>query len=248
MTETVAAACSGVIRQPSMSISTSRNSAAVSAAEIRPRATLGPMRGRPAWGAPPRASATGPRSTGIASSAAGVCARKIACQEMASVSAPPRAGPIGGAERTGRGPRGDGPGLRPRGPRQELERRADHGRAADRLHAAGGDEHLERRCQRAAPARRRRRPAGRRRRPRAGGAGRCSAAGTATSASTRLKDVMTHATDAISTSNSRRISGRARITIDESASTMPVATASPSVSRSLLAERLQRDRAHVTSA
>ena len=52
------------------------------------------------------------------------------------------------------------------------------------------------------------------------------AAGTATSASTRLKDVSTHATDVMPTSNWPRISGSASVTIDESASASP--TPSPS--------------------
>ena len=232
MTETVAAACSGVIRQPSMSISTSRNSAAVSAAEIRPSATLGPMRGRP-MGIASAGVGAGPRSTGIASRAAGVCARKIACQEIASVSsAAERPGrPRRRAHRrwpTRRRPwpptRWSAAGARGAAQTTAAPPIACTQRAATSTSNDGASAHTSEAAAKTS------RPAAHtsrgRRRP-------MSAAGTATSASTRLNDVMTHATYAISTSNSRRISGRARMTIDESASTMPVATASPSVSRSL---------------
>ena len=100
-------------RQPSISSSTSRNSAAVSAAEMRPRATLGPMRGRPLAGiALLGGVGDGPRSTGIASRAAGVWAMKIACHEIASVSSAAEGRADGGAERAGRGP-----GARPPAPR-----------------------------------------------------------------------------------------------------------------------------------
>ena len=49
------------------------------------------------------------------------------------------------------------------------------------------------------------------------------AAGTASSASTRLYDVSTHATVVIPTSNSRSTSGSASVTTDESASAIPIA-------------------------
>ena len=52
------------------------------------------------------------------------------------------------------------------------------------------------------------------------------AAGTASSARTRLNDVSTHATEVIATSNWPRISGSASVTIDESASARPTATPS----------------------
>ena len=61
-----------------------------------------------------------------------------------------------------------------------------------------------------------------------------SAAGTASSASTRLYDVRTQATVVISTSNSRSTSGSASVTTDESASAIPMARPS-SIERALIA-------------
>ncbi len=55
------------------------------------------------------------------------------------------------------------------------------------------------------------------------------AAGTAASASPRLYDVSTQATCGISTSNRRRMSGRASVTTEESASASPI----PSPTRAL---------------
>ncbi len=52
------------------------------------------------------------------------------------------------------------------------------------------------------------------------------AAGTATTARTRLNDVSTHATEVIATSNWPRISGSASVTIEESANASPTATPS----------------------
>ena len=100
-TLTARAAARGSTLQPATSSSTTRKMTAVSAAERRARATAG----RSASGESPAASARRPpasgprprtaqRATASPGTTSGTCARKIARQSNASVSAPPRAGPI----------------------------------------------------------------------------------------------------------------------------------------------------------
>ena len=131
------------------------------------------------------------------------------------VSAPPRpARPR--RRRRPRRPRA-GRALASPSPRQQLERRADHARTADRLDAARGQQHVERgrqsagerggaeheRCRPRRPRAGRRRPSRRPARRRARG---------------RVERRQHPGDLAISTSNSRRMSGSASVTTDESAS------------------------------
>ena len=89
--ETITAASSGSMRHPSTSSSTSRNSAAVSAADSKVRASSAGTCGRPA--AAFGAGAVVWRRATSAASAIGACSRKIHSQPASCVSAPPTAGP-----------------------------------------------------------------------------------------------------------------------------------------------------------
>ena len=112
--------------------------------------------------------------------------------------------------------------------RQEIESGRDDQRRTHRLNAARRDEHLEGRRKATrercagehdhADRERHARPHPRDVRDRHG-----------RTASTRLKDVSTQATDVIATSNSPRISRSASVTIDESASASAIATPSSGV-------------------
>ena len=87
-----------------------------------------------------------PRSADAAStSASGACTRKIDSQPSASVRIPPAAGPERRAEHTGRHPDAKRARVAALDLREQIERRGDDERGADRLDAAGADEQLERR-------------------------------------------------------------------------------------------------------
>ena len=92
-TDTVSAAVAGERRQPSTRSRTSRNSAAVSAAESSTSATFGAIAGRCRSGGCDAACRGIASAAGTASTATGTCTTKIDCQEMASVSRPPATGP-----------------------------------------------------------------------------------------------------------------------------------------------------------
>src|SRR5205823_7797796 len=90
----VTAAVAGSVRQPSTNSSTSRNSAAVRAADTNANAALGATAGR-------RELTTGAgtnarpaiNAAGIAAAVSGIWTTKIDCQETVWVSNPPSTGP-----------------------------------------------------------------------------------------------------------------------------------------------------------
>ncbi len=92
-TDTVSAAVEAECRQPSTRSSTSKNNAAVSAADSSARVRLGRIAGRCVSGATSGAARTA-SAAGTASTANGTCTTKIACHEIASVSSPPANGPV----------------------------------------------------------------------------------------------------------------------------------------------------------
>ena len=92
-TDTVRAAAAGEWPQPSTRSRTSRNSAAVSAADSRARVRLGRTAGRCRSGVSSGAART-TSAAGTASTANGTCTTKMACHENASVSSPPATGPV----------------------------------------------------------------------------------------------------------------------------------------------------------
>ena len=93
ITVTTAAAASGVWPQPLISSSTTRNSAAVSAADSSASDTFAASAGRPAGVDAGAGFAERRGISASAASASGTCTKKIACQLIASVSTPPTAGP-----------------------------------------------------------------------------------------------------------------------------------------------------------
>ena len=92
-TDTVSAAVAGEWRQPSTNSRTSRNNAAVSAADSRASTRLGRTAGRCRSGASTGAARTA-SAAGTASTATGTWTTKMACHEIASVSSPPANGPM----------------------------------------------------------------------------------------------------------------------------------------------------------
>ncbi len=174
-----------------------------------------------------------PRAATSGTSASGACSRKIHSQPIVWVSTPPTAGPIA-APRT------------PAATQMRIARSALPSAARRRSSAAVITSAPPAACtQRAATSVSKdgaspqaseaaaktsvpttNAPTGRRR--------ATIAAGTASSASTRLYDVSTHATVVIPTSNSRSTSGNASVTTDESARAMPIARPSSS-ERALMA-------------
>ena len=133
-------------------------------------------------------------AAGTASTATGTCTTKIACQEIAWVSSPPATGPAAVPITPAVTQVGDPAALAVRGD-QELQAADQRERAAERLHAAGRDQHLDRAGQRAprgGEPRTPRSPAARG--SAAGPARRPAAVGTATSPSTRLNAISTQAT------------------------------------------------------
>ena len=213
-----------------MSITTSRNSAAASAAETSASATSG---------------ATGERGRGALGGAAGrrrAVARaahadepeqhdrrlqrehRLPRERLRQQAAERRADC--GAEHTGGRPQADRPRPRRRA-QQQLERRRDDDGAGDALHRARRDEHAERRRARRTPATRARtRRCAAANAPRARPARASHAPPTAATASARLNEISTHATADTLASNSRRIAGSASVTTDESLRTSPTDSAS----------------------
>ncbi len=92
-TDTVSAAAAGERCQPSTRSSTSRNNAAVRAADSSARVRLGRSAGRCRSGMGAGTADTA-SAAGTASTAIGTCTTKIACQENACVSSPPTTGPV----------------------------------------------------------------------------------------------------------------------------------------------------------
>ena len=179
---TAAAAAIGVRRQPSISSRTTRNSAAASAAEISPSATFAARCGRPAArvepAAPsPRADA-GQRDRHAGGERHLEQEDRLPGDELGQQAADAWAERRPERARGGPDRRGPALGADPGG--QQLERRADAGRAPRRLHAAGGEQEprssrrARRRGSRARTRSSRRPPPG----PRPS-AGRACAAGTA---------------------------------------------------------------------
>ena len=165
----------------------------VSAQLALERSRSPPRAGRRRGSAPPRPAA--PAAPGAGRSTARRRARSGGRRPPGPSAAP--VAPAVGPERSPRALRADRR-------RQQLERRGDRGRAAERLHAAGGDQGAELAARRRRRGRRRRRP---RARPRPPGPARpaapASAAGTAASAITRLKETSTQVTPATLVSRSR---------------------------------------------
>ena len=139
-----------------------------------------------------------------AASASGTWIRKIDCQETSSVSRPPTAGPSAAPVAPALGPDGGRAALGADRRRQQLERRGDRGGAAEGLDAAGerSGSRAGRRAPQARPApAKTASPTAAARPGRRGGP--ASAAGTAASAITRLKETSTQVTPATLVSSSR---------------------------------------------
>src|SRR4051812_1517375 len=239
MTETIAAAPSGVYPHPLISRRTIRKSAAVSAADSRASARLAAMCARPTgvW-----TGWTGVRGTSTsAASAIGTCARKMACQLMVSVSAPPMAGPAAA-------PSAPAPAQTAVARRSDPSSRGSSSSAAQTAaappsactpRATRSMVKLSARPQASDAAANTAMPTmqticGAWRRAR-------YAAGTAARASTRLNSVSTQVTSSMETSKRSRMSGSARMTTDESASTTPTTAARPAAwARWLIDRRVPR--------
>ena len=128
--------------------------------------------------------------------------------------------PARGAEDSGEGPDPRRRGVRSHRSGEQPQRGADDGGARDSLDGAGGDQHAERRSERACE-RGGREDHGSRRKTGVGRRRATNAAGSAESASARLNEVSAQASVSISTSYCARISGSAIVTTDESARTIP---------------------------
>ncbi len=87
-----------------------------------------------------------PRSASEETSASGTWARKIDSQPSTCVRTPPTAGPSAAPRTPAVTQTRKRPLVASERPRQQVERGGDDQRGADRLNAAGADEHLERRC------------------------------------------------------------------------------------------------------
>ena len=146
-TDTVSAAVAGERRQPSTRSRTSRNNAAVSAADSRARVRLGRTAGRCRSGVSSGAARTA-SAAGTASTANGTCTTKIACHEIASREQPARDRSGGRADHAGRDPGRDAAALAVLRD-QELQAPDQRQRASERLHAPRRDQHLDRVRQRA---------------------------------------------------------------------------------------------------
>ena len=216
-------AAAGDIPQPSTRSRTTRKSAAT-----RPPATSSSAPFAVSDGRPARARVglpVAPRAATSSASASGTCTRKIDSQPRSCVRMPPSAGPS----------------AAPSTPAATQIRRALASlprSCARRSSAAVTSSAAPTACTQRAPtstsndgARPQASDAAAKTRLPATNASRgrrraTYAAGTASTARTRLNEVSTHATDVIATSNWPRISGSASVTIDESASARPTATPS----------------------
>jgi hypothetical protein len=233
---TATAATAGDRCQPSTSSSTSRNSAAVSAADNNASARLASTCGRSGDVSPSAGRrTTRPRSAiaaGSAMSRKGICTTKIDRHENADVNSPPSTGPNAApatpADAHHRAPTLSAPDASTSNSRLPTITNAPPtacaARAAIRTPKDGATAHA------AVAAAKTTRPAT----VATAGSPRTHtrAAGTATSASTRLNAVRTHATCATSAPKSPKISGRASVTTPESPST--TATTSHSATTTLV--------------
>ena len=220
---TATAATAGERRQPSTISSTSRNSAAVSAADNSASARLASTCGRSgAVLGVARRRTTRPRSAivaGNAISTTGICTTKIDRHEKADVRSPPVTGPSAApatpAAAHRRAPARSAPVASTRSSRLPTSTNAPptawSARAAINTPSDGATAHAV--VAAAKPIR----PAA----VAVAGSLRTHtrAAGTAASASTRLNAMRTHATSVTSAPKSRRISGSASVTTPESPST-----------------------------
>ena len=146
-TDTVSAAAAGERCQPSTRSRTSRNNAAVSAADSRARVRLGRSAGRCRSGVSAGTADTA-SAAGTASTAHGTCTTKIACHENACVSSPPATGPVA-VPTTPAVTQAATPRRSPYSATRSSRQPISAARAAERLHAAGRDQHLDRRRRRA---------------------------------------------------------------------------------------------------
>ena len=209
-----------------MTIETRRNSAAASAADASASAASAARTARRSVPAPVCAIAAGaPRAPGRAASATGACSANIASQERRSVSSPPAAGPTAApiTPAVAHVPSPCSGSCRSRSSSDAPSTAAPAMPCTTRPPMSGPRSFARPQAMQAAanttiPAART--TSGRRR--------ASIAPGTANTASAMLNDTSTHATSATVVSSSRRISGSASVTIDESARTRPAARASGS--------------------
>ncbi len=223
ITVTTSPARAGDIPQPSTSSSTTRKSAATRPAESRKSAAFAATCGRSAGSG--RRCARSPRTAVSVASATGTWARKIDSQPKSSVRTPPSAGPSAApatpAVTQMRAARASLPVTSDSRSSAAVTRNAAPAactqRAPTRLPKVGASPHASDAAANTSTPETNA-PRGRRR--------ATNAAGTASSANARLKAVSVQDTAVMPTSNSRRISGSASVTIDESASARPMATPS----------------------
>ena len=223
-TDTVSAAVAGERRQPSTSSSTSRNSAAVRAADSSASVRLARIAGRCrsvfTGGAARTASAAGTATT-----ATGTCTTKMACHENASVSSPPATGPVAVP-------------TTPAVTHAATPRRSPYSAISSSRHPTSASAppmactHLAATSPSIEPAQAHQAeaPANTAMPTALSTCGRARtnaiAAGTAPSPSTRLNAISTHATCPTDACRCRRMSGSASVTTAESASTRATVTAS----------------------
>ena len=220
ITVTTSPAAAGDMPQPSTSRRTSRKSAATSPPESRSTAAFAFRAGRPA--ALRAVSICSPRRATRGRSASGTCTRKIDSQPSTSVRIPPRAGPSAApkmpAATHSRTARPLAPSVNARSPSAAVTSNAAPTACAMRAPTRTSKDGASPQAREAAA--KTRVPVAKTAR---GALRATKAAGSATRASVRLKDVSTQATVAMSTSNSRSTSGSASVTIEESASASPTA-------------------------
>ena len=223
MTVTTTPAAAGDIPHPSTRRSTTRKSAATRPPATRSSAAFAVIDGLPAGAGTGRAPT--PRAASNNTSASGTCARKIDSHPSSCVRIPPAAGPSAAPSTPAATQVRSAASSLP----SACERRSSAAvtssaapsawthRAPTSTSNEGASPHAsDATAKTTTPTMNASR----------GRLLETYAAGTATTASTRLNDVSTHATDVMATSNWPRISGRASVTIEESASARPTATPS----------------------
>ena len=239
ITVTTSAVAIGSICQPSISSRTIRNSAAVSPALSSTSARFAAMCGRPAGSC---VAWVRTRRVGSASRIAGTWMKKIASHEISCVRRPPSAGPKAApsapavAQTTAA--RRSEPVVTGRISSAAVTAIAPPIACTPRLRSSTSNDGAS--AQNSDAAAKTARPTssstpGARRRT------RC-ATGTATTASTMLNPVSTHATCPIESEKRARMSGSASTTIDESLSTSPTASA-----RQIVCSRLPEPSTGATS-